>query len=220
MSNNVLQFKGKVAIITGAAQGMGRQIALDLAHEGAIIVALDVNGESINSLKKEIETEGGQCLSIVCNVASSREVEKAIKTAIRSFNTVEILVNSAGILTTGNIEDTSDELIDKTLNVNVKGVLYTIRSVTPIMKSHHYGRIINIASITGKRGDNTTVPVYGASKGAVISLTRSMARELGPFGVTVNAIAPHAIMTKMMSYWTEEKKRREAEKIPVKDLEM
>ena len=109
-------------------------------------------------------------------------------------------------------------MIDKTLNINVKGVLYAIRAVTPIMKAQHYGRIINVASITGKRGDNSTIFVYGASKGAVISLTRSTARQLGPFGITCNAIAPHAVMTEMMKYWDEDKKARMAESIPVKRL--
>ena len=118
----------------------------------------------------------------------------------------------------GTIEETTDEIIDKTLDINVKGILYVIRTVTPIMKAQKYGRIVNVASITGKRGDNSTVFVYGASKGAVISLTRSTARQLGPFGITCNAIAPHAVMTEMMRYWDEEKKARMAETIPVKRL--
>jgi 3-oxoacyl-[acyl-carrier protein] reductase len=122
------------------------------------------------------------------------------------------------VLITGTIEETTDEIIDKTLDVNVKGVLYAIRAVAPIMKEQGYGRIVNVASITGKNGDNTTVFAYGASKGAVISLTRSVARQLGPFGVTCNAIAPHAVMTELMSYWDEAKKQEIAAKIPVRRL--
>jgi 3-oxoacyl-[acyl-carrier protein] reductase len=127
-------------------------------------------------------------------------------------------VNNAGLLKSFSIEDTTDELIDKTLDINIKGVLYAIRKVTPIMKKQQYGRIINVASITGKNGDNSTTFAYGASKGAVISLTRSVARQLGPYGVTCNAIAPHAVMTKMMEYWDDKKKYDAAEKIPVKRL--
>jgi 3-oxoacyl-[acyl-carrier protein] reductase len=104
------------------------------------------------------------------------------------------------------------------LAVNVKGVVYAIRAVTPIFKKKRYGKIVNVASITGKNGDNSTVFVYGASKGAVISLTRSVARQLGPYNVNVNAIAPHAVMTKMMSYWDDEKKRSFAERIPLRRL--
>lgn len=86
------------------------------------------------------------------------------------------------------------------------------------MKAQQYGRIVNVSSITGKRGDNSTIFVYGASKGAVISLTRSTARQLGPFGITCNAIAPHAVMTEMMRYWDDGKKARMAESIPLKRL--
>jgi 3-oxoacyl-[acyl-carrier protein] reductase len=127
-------------------------------------------------------------------------------------------VNNAGVLIPGTIEETSDEIIDRTLDVNVKGVLYAIRAVTPIMKAQRYGRIVNVASITGKAGDNSTAFVYGASKGAVISLTRSVARQLGPWGVTCNAIAPHAVMTELMRYWDEDRKRDMAERIPVRRL--
>jgi 3-oxoacyl-[acyl-carrier protein] reductase len=97
-------------------------------------------------------------------------------------------------------------------------VLYAIRAVTPVMKKQAYGRIVNVASITGKNGDNSTIFAYGATKGAVISLTRSVARQLGPHGVTCNSIAPHAVMTDMMAYWDEGKKAAIADKIPVRRL--
>ena len=113
-------------------------------------------------------------------------------------------MNNAGLLLPGTIEETTDDIIDRTLNIDMKGVLYAIREVTPIMKAQKYGRIVNVSSITGKNGDNSTVFVYGASKGAVISLTRS--------------VAPHAVMTEMMKYWTEEKKQKAADAIPVRRL--
>ena len=136
----------------------------------------------------------------------------------RELGRVDILVNNAGLLLPGSIEETTDDIIDRTLDINVKGILWAIREVTPIMKAQQYGRIVNIASITGKSGDNSTVFVYGASKGAVISMTRSVARQLGPFGVTCNAIAPHAVMTEMMRYWSDEKKKKMADAIPVRRL--
>jgi len=212
------RFEGKVAIITGAGQGMGKQVALDLAAEGAKVVVSDIIRELLDAVKIEIENEGGECLPVLCDVSSRKQVDEMIKKTADTYGTVDILINNAGLLTIGTIEETTDELIDKTLEINVKGVLYAIRAVTPIMKSKRYGRIVNVASITGKRGNNTTVSVYGASKGAVISLTRSTARALGPYGITVNAIAPHAVLTKMMSYWGEEKRQSVAEKIPVKRL--
>jgi len=190
-----------------------------MAIEGAKIVAVDIVREGIDLLKTSIESaKGGQCLAIQCNVADRTQIDTMIKSTVETYGRIDILINNAGLLIPGTIEETTDEIIDNTLNINVKGILYAIRAVTPIMKAQKYGRIVNVASITGKRGDNSTVFVYGASKGAVISLTRSTARQLGPFGITCNAIAPHAVMTEMMRYWDEGKKKRMAESIPVKRL--
>jgi 3-oxoacyl-[acyl-carrier protein] reductase len=212
------RFNQKVAVITGAGDGMGRQFALDLAREGAALVVTDIDQDAVNRVVAEIKHEGGRALGIACDVSSRDQIDGVIAHTVSEVGSLDILINNAGLLVAGTIEETSDELIDRTLDVNVKGILYAIRGVTPIMKAKRYGRIVNIASITGKRGDNSTVFVYGASKGAVISLTRSAARELGPFGITCNAVAPHAIMTRMMSYWDAAKKEAVAAQIPVRRL--
>jgi len=212
------RFVGKVAVITGAGQGMGKQAALDLAAEGAGVVISDIDIESMTAVVAEIVDSGGEAAGIPCDVAVRTQVDQLIDQSVEKYGRIDILINNAGLLVPGTIEDTSDELIENTLDINVKGVLYAIRKVTPLMKRQKYGRIINLSSITGKNGDNSTIFAYGASKGAVISLTRSVARQLGPFGVTCNAVAPHAIMTKMMRYWDEEKKQSIADKIPVKRL--
>jgi 3-oxoacyl-[acyl-carrier protein] reductase len=219
MMNHIRRrFDGKVAIVTGAGQGMGRQVALDLAAEGGSIVACDIVNNRLQALQEAIEASGGHCAALHCDVADREQVEHLVKQAVETYARVDVLINNAGILIPGTIEETTDELIDQTLDINVKGILYAIRAVTPIMKAQHYGRIVNVSSITGKRGDNSTIFVYGASKGAVISLTRSTARQLGPYGITCNAIAPHAVMTELMKYWDEDKKQRMAESIPVKRL--
>jgi 3-oxoacyl-[acyl-carrier protein] reductase len=212
------RFTGKVAFITGAGQGMGYQLALDMAKEGAKVVISDVDEITLTAAKETLQKQGAAFLALKCDVSSRKQVEDAIDKTIETYGRLDILVNNAGLLKSYTIEDTTDELIDKTLDINIKGVLYAIRKVTPIMKKQKYGRIINVASITGKNGDNSTTFAYGASKGAVISLTRSVARQLGPFGVTCNAIAPHAVMTKMMEYWDDGKKNEMASKIPVKRL--
>jgi 3-oxoacyl-[acyl-carrier protein] reductase len=165
-----------------------------------------------------IREAGGKASGVRCDMAVRSEVDELIHGAHSEFGRIDILINNAGVLITGTIEETSDDIIDKTLDINVKGVLYAIRAVTPIMKAQGYGRIVNVASITGKNGDNTSVFVYGASKGAVISLTRSVARQLGPFGITCNAIAPHAVLTDLLSYWDEAKKTEIASRIPVRRL--
>ncbi|UCF98470.1 MAG: SDR family oxidoreductase [Spirochaetaceae bacterium] len=212
------RFNKKVAVITGAGDGMGRQFALDLAREGAAVVVTDIDRDAVDRVVAEIEHAGGRALGSACDVSSRAQIDTAIAQTVSEYGSVDILINNAGLLVPGTIEETSDELIDRTLDINVKGILYAIRRVTPLMKAKRYGRIVNIASITGKRGDNSTVFVYGASKGAVISLTRSAARELGPFGITCNAVAPHAIMTRMMRYWDDAKKESAAAQIPVRRL--
>ena len=212
------RFIGKVAIVTGAAQGMGKQVALDLTSEGARVVICDILPDLLEESRSEIEGIGGECLALICDVTDRKQIDDMVQKTVDAFGRIDILINNAGLLTPGTIEGTTDELIDRTLNINIKGVLYAIRAVTPIMKKQKYGKIVNVSSITGKAGDNKTTFAYGASKGAVISLTRSTARALGPFGITANAIAPHAVMTSLMHYWDGEKKRSVAEKIPVRRL--
>lgn len=212
------RFEGKVAIITGAAQGMGKQAALDMVAEGAQVSISDILPDLLEEVKREIEKAGGECLALMCDVAVRQQVDDMVQKTVDTFGRIDILINNAGLLTPGTIEGTTDELIDRTIDINLKGVLYTIRAVTPIMKKQRYGRIVNVSSITGKAGDNKTTFAYGAAKGGVISLTRSTARALGPFGITCNAMAPHAVMTTLMSYWDDEKKKSVAEKIPVRRL--
>jgi 3-oxoacyl-[acyl-carrier protein] reductase len=212
------RFEGKVAIVTGSAKGMGKEAARLMAAEGGSVVLTDIDKVSLDATVAEFIKAGYTVAGNVCDIAKCDQVESLIAFTRKKFKRIDILINNAGILLSATIEETTNDIIDRTLDINIKGVLYAIRAVTPIMKAQKYGRIINVASITGKNGDNSTTFVYGASKGAVISLTRSVARQLGPFGVTCNAIAPHAVMTALMSYWSEEKKHTMAQKIPVQRL--
>jgi len=212
------RFEGRVALITGAGQGIGRQIAIDLAEEGAQVIVCDIKAEYADDVVKEIKDKNGLASSEICDVSDRTQIDKLVSKAVADYGRLDIVVNNAGILIPATIEETSDKLIDDTININLKAVLWLIRAVTPIMKKAQYGKIVNIASITGKNGDNTSTFVYGATKGAVISITRSVARQLGPHGITCNAVAPHAIMTKMMTYWDDAKKRSISDKIPVRRL--
>jgi len=212
------RFEGKISIVTGAAKGMGQATALELARDGSKVMVTDIDTARLTETARLIAEAGGTASAFTCDIKERLQVEELIQGTMRLWGRVDILVNNAGLLLPGTIEETTDEIIENTLGINVKGILYAIRTVTPIMKAQKYGRIINVSSITGKNGDNSTVFVYGASKGAVISLTRSVARQLGPFGVTCNAVAPHAVITEMMKYWTDEKKKKAADAIPVKRL--
>jgi len=210
--------EGRVAVVTGSGSGIGRQVVLDMVREGARVVVTDIVAESVSAVAAEVRQLGGECLAEVCDVSNSAQVDALIQKTLARYGRVDILVNNAGLLLTGTIEETSDDIINRTLDINVKGVLYCIRAVTSAMKKQRFGKIISLSSITGKSGDNSTVFVYGASKGAVMSLTRSVARQLGPYGINVNAVAPHAVMTNMMSYWDEERKKRVADQIPLRRL--
>ncbi len=218
--NNLFKrcFEGKVAMISGAGQGIGKQIVLDLYSEGAKIAAFDINEEQVNNLKEEINFNNKKIIIFQADVSKSNQVNKVVKETVNYFGKIDLLINNAGILNYCSIEDTTDDILEKILSVNLKGVMYCVREVVPFMKKNQYGRIVNISSITGKRGDNNTSPCYGASKGGIITLTKSLARQLGPYGINVNAIAPHAIMTSIMNGWDEEKKNKMKELIPVRRL--
>jgi 3-oxoacyl-[acyl-carrier protein] reductase len=212
------RFTNKVAIITGSAQGIGFQLALDMAKEGARVVISDVDDAMLKEASAKLDKAGATHLAVKCDVSDRKQVDAMVQAAYEKFGRVDVLINNAGILKNFSIEETTDELIDATIGINVKGVLYAIRAVTPIMKKQHYGRIVNISSICGKMGDHSTTYAYGASKGAVLSLTRSTAYQLGPFGVTCNCIAPHAVMTQLMAYWDDGRRKDAADKIPVRRL--
>jgi 3-oxoacyl-[acyl-carrier protein] reductase len=209
------RFAGKAAVVTGAARGIGLETARELALGGAGVVMADIDTAALEKAAAEVRGLGSRVSAVAGDIQHRRSVEELLDRARAELGRLDILVNNAGVLITGTIEETTDEIIERTLNVNVRSILYAIRAAAPVMKAQRYGRIVNVASITGKNGDNSTVFVYGASKGAVISMTRSVARQLGPFGVTCNAVAPHAIMTDLMAYWTEDKKRKAAAAIPV-----
>jgi len=213
------KLSGKSAIVTGSSYGIGRGIALLLAREGArVVVNYSKSGDKARQVVAEIEKQGSRALAVKADVSRSDEVSRMIETCMDTFGSVDILVNNAGILPFESIEDCTDEMLERVFGVNVFGAFYCCREVVPIMKEKKRGRIVNITSIAGQRGDNTTAPCYGSSKGAMTVLTKSLARQLGPFGITVNGVAPHAIITPMMDYWDDAKRDAMKSRIPVRRL--
>lgn len=210
-----MRLAGKVAFVTGAARGIGKAIALALAKEGCDVVVVDLDEMGAQQVAQEIRNMGRRALSVKANVASLEEVRRAFSLVLEKFGKLDILVNNAGIIKRGTLEDHSDEDWELVMAVNLKGTYYCSREAAKIMKAQGWGRIINISSVAGKIGDIASAPSYGPSKAAVNALTKSLARELAPFGITVNAVAPHAIETEMTAEWTEEKRRAMISQIPL-----
>ncbi len=207
---------GRVAVVTGAASGIGRAIALRLSGEDAVVAAADLNGEAAESLVREIIHRGGQGLALPMDVSDEKDVERVVQETLKKYGRIDILVNNAGIGTTGLIVDHSVEDWEKSMNVNLKGTFLCSREVAKEMISRKSGRIINISSIGGREGEEF-IGGYCASKFGVIGLTQVMAKELGRHQITVNAVCPGYIWTPMwekMALWFKEKFPSLADKTP------
>ena len=196
--------KNKIALITGAGRGIGRAIAIALAKEGAEVV-INYNGseERAKEVKQTIEENGGKASIYKCNVSDFTACEAMIKDIVKEYGHLDILVNNAGITKDNLILKMKEEDFDSVLNVNLKGTFNTIRHSARQMLKQRSGKIINISSVSGILG-NVGQANYAASKAGVIGLTKTMARELGSRGITVNAIAPGFVDTEMTEVLSEE----------------
>lgn len=213
-----MRFEGKVALVTGAARGIGEAIALKLAQEGADVVVTDVDLEGAQRVAQKIEGLGRRAKAIQADVSQREAVRRLVSEAVSSFGKVDILVNNAGIIRRGTFLDHDPQDWDRVLSVNLGGTFNCTKEVVPLMIKQGGGKIINISSVVGKMGDIASAPSYGTSKGAINTFTKSLARELAPYGINVNAVAPHAIETEMSREWSEEKRRQIVEAIPLKRL--
>ncbi len=188
-----IDLSGKTALVTGSSRGIGRASALHLAEAGCdLIINYKTNKDAGDATKAEIEARGQRCHLVQCDVEDSAAVETMVRSGLDSFGKIDILVNNAG----GGIAKRADELSDadyeRVFNINVRAYVAAARTVLPRMKELGWGRIICIASVVGRSGKAFigTSPAYAGAKGAVIAYSRSMARECGPFGITVNTLCP------------------------------
>jgi len=209
--------KDKVSIVTGGARGIGKAIALKLAKEGSNIAICDVNEEVLQAAKKEIESTGRQALTDKVDVTNLQDVQKFTQKVLDKFGKIDILINNAGITRDGLLVRMNDADWDAVLNVNLKGTFNCAKQVAKTMMKQRAGRIINIASIIGIVG-NAGQANYAASKGGVIALTKSIAKELAARNVTVNAIAPGFIQTDMTDKLPEDVKNSIMKQIPLNKL--
>jgi len=212
-----MRLKDKVALITGAAQGIGREIALVFAREGADIVVGDINLEKANITKQEIEALGREALAIELNVADFTKVEEALNKILDKFGKVDILVNNAGITKDNLLLRMSEQDWDAVIAVNLKGTFNCTKAVSRVMIKQRSGKIINIASIIGIIG-NRGQANYSASKAGIIALTKTTAKELALRNINVNAVAPGFIQTEMTAKLPEDLRQKMLQAISLNRL--
>ena len=208
--------EGKVAVVTGAARGIGKAIALEFAKEGADVaftdLVIDDNGKATEA---EIAALGVKAKGYASNAANFEETHKVIEEIVKDFGRIDILVNNAGITKDGLMMRMSEAQWDAVLNVNLKSAFNFIHAVTPIMARQRSGSIINMSSVVGVSG-NAGQCNYSASKAGMIGLAKSIAKEMGPRGIRANAIAPGFIITEMTNALPEEVKQGWYQQIPLR----
>lgn len=188
----------KIALITGSSRGIGRAIAVNFAQEGAkVVVNYNKNSESAMKVVGEIENSGGIAIAIKADVSKSNEVNDMITGVMNKFGRIDILVNNAGVIKDKYLMIMTEDEWNSVIDTNLKGVFLCSKAVLRSMVGGRYGRIINIVSVSGITGQAGQTN-YAASKGGIISFTKSLAREVASFGITVNAIAPGVIKTDML----------------------
>ena len=188
----------KIAIVTGAGQGIGKAIAIRLANAGANVATLDVNMDAAESAAREIEATGGSAIAVQADVTQANDVNAAVEKVTSTFGRVDILVNNAGIAgPTLPLTDLEEADWDAVIGVNLTGVFLCCKAVIRPMIDQDYGRIVNIASIAGKEGNPTLIP-YSVSKAGVICLTKALAKEVTDYNIRVNAVSPAVIQTPIL----------------------
>lgn len=211
-------FKGKVALVTGSGQGIGKEIALKLATGGATLIINYVGpADGANEVVETIKSNGGEAMAYECNVADLVAVEKMVADVLEKYGRIDILVNNAGITKDNLILKMSEAEFDAVINVNLKGTFNATKAVTKTMMKQRYGRIINIASIVGVIG-NAGQANYCASKAGIIGMTKAVARELASRNITANAVAPGFIDTDMTRVLPDSVKESLLAEIPMKKL--
>ena len=193
-----MTFVNRAAVVTGGASGIGREVAQALAGRGAAVAIADINRDGAETVAQALASVGARAKAIACDVSRPEQAEAMIAQAADAFGTVDILVHSAGVGVELSVLDTTPEDWRRIIDIDLSGTFYCCQAAARHMVERGYGRIVTLASTAGVRG-GTGRAAYGAAKGGVIALTKVMAVELAPYGITVNALAPGAIETELVA---------------------
>ena len=217
-TKNEFDLSEKIAVVTGAGRGLGHDISLALARYGAHVVVCSRTESELETVVEKIKAMGKQAISVPMDVSDIRSIRPIVDRAVETFGRIDILVNNAGINRPQRAEDVAEDNWDQVMNTNLKGLFFCAQAVGRVMISQKKGKIINVSSVAGKMGDITSAPGYGPSKAAIDAFTKTLARQLAPYGINVNGVAPHAIETEMSSQWSPERRKAIIDAIPLKRL--
>ena len=211
-----MELEGLVAVVTGGGRGIGKATALALAQQGADVAIADLDEPLARESAQAVSDAGRRGMPVQVDISDQASVQALVSSVLEKWERIDILVNSAGICGYHTVvEDITEEEWDLTMNVNLKGTFLCCQAVIPTMKVHKFGRIVNLSSVAGRLGALETGVDYGTSKGAIVALTKSLARCLLSDGVTVNAIAPGPVVTRMHTWRSPQEYDRMVAQIPV-----
>jgi 3-oxoacyl-[acyl-carrier protein] reductase len=212
-----MRLNGKVAVITGAGQGIGAATAIKFAQEGAVCVVCDVNADAVSSVVRACQEMGAQSVGITANVTDRESIAKMVRLVLSQFGRIDILVNNAGITRDARLQKMTLSQFDDVIDVNLRGVFNATQAVADTMINQGSGVILNASSVVGIHG-NFGQTNYAASKFGVIGFTKTWSRELGPKGIRVNAVAPGFIDTPILSTMPEDVLAKMREQVPLRRL--
>jgi len=216
----MIKLNDKIAIITGGSRGIGAATAVMFAKAGAnIVFTYSKNEKAAHFIAQTVKNEGRECIAVKADISKEKNAFSVVKRTYEKFGKIDILVNNAGIWTYGKIGEISEKVWQDTMSVNLDGMFFMTNAVVPYMKKQKYGKIINISSTAGQRGESEHSH-YAASKGGMISFTKAIATELGPFNINVNSIAPGWVDTDLNNevFSDSNYKELERQKIPLQRI--